>query len=1060
MDITGLGAKFAADLSGELVKKGLGLLRGIALGDDEARVLAATLANALQAALSQLTLRPLLIDDDVLQQAKSAIEMILRSDSTAVAFVTAALNGQVDARLLTDLAESAGLDPTTLPFEWNDFLNLFLNALSRELHEEAAHPASALRNRVALADLFQLRCAVTTLSTSIATIIDRLTGEFSEVDPEALFNQFLREYLGFHDRPKPFGGRGHEIERLNSWLSDPQSPRKLLLVAPAGRGKSALLAHWMRQLPQDIEIVFVPVSLRFLTAQPTTFLPALASRLARLHGEPTSATTLHNINASRTIIARLLARPLRSGATLLVIVDGLDEAGDQFSWAGLFPHDPPSSVRIVVSARQLAGDRQGDRWMARVGWDAFPERVRPLALDGLDRDGIREVLAGMGISIAPPDPSLDIVAELHRLSEEGDPLLIGLYAEALWKEQHEGTAHPLSWAELKKAVPGLKGFFDRWLAGQQMLWGDKQPLRESQTRAVLAVLSQALGPLRNGELREVMRRSFAIVDWAVRETLVPLARFVIGDGEKQGYIFSHPRLAEFFGAPDEYVSREETERVRDSFLTWGTDTLHRLQTAGAPPSDVPRYLLAYFSEHLRRAGGQTGTLMSLISLGWLRAWERIDPTHRGFLADVLRAWDAVRPDALPADPRPPIPAIAHEARCLLCVSSVQSPHELPAAPVFAAALETELLTPNQILNVLASVLHRSDFEERVRDFAPLIGRSVGLEMANLVDLRPPSAAKVTGLLAIADQLGSPDSALVIDKAFRAARGCTNEYEELYAAVSLIRRSPRNRQHELARRAMERLQAAHRQLIQSQAIVDIHPFVGAAIHPWAKRVIEYVFEFSATLVDPLAPAVLDLLPAQDRQAFVTSFISRPISASVADSGRLLNVVAPHLSPEAWSSTIFEIGALDAAERTIILSSILGRAPRARILPVVEASVEEVLSRSLIEKCAGYVNWSTLLPAVQPQARQQAIDALISYAPRATSSDYWLRVLPQVLPFLPQVEQKVLASRIMSQGQHHHDEIAVLPLLGSAITYLPPGRQVSARQRLADRTSRHVARVVRS
>ena len=57
--------------------------------------------------------------------------------------------------------------------------------------------------------------------------------------------QFIASYLGTPKKPVPFGGRGPMLDRLEKWLSNPASPRRLLLHAPAGRGKSALVVHWL-----------------------------------------------------------------------------------------------------------------------------------------------------------------------------------------------------------------------------------------------------------------------------------------------------------------------------------------------------------------------------------------------------------------------------------------------------------------------------------------------------------------------------------------------------------------------------------------------------------------------------------------------------------------------------------------------------------------------------------------------------------------------------------------------------------------------------------------------
>lgn len=70
---------------------------------------------------------------------------------------------------------------------------------------------------------------------------------------------FLDHYLGTAERPVPFGGRDVELANLDAWLDGAGRPYRLL-VAPAGRGKSALLAHWATRAEATgrADVAFVP----------------------------------------------------------------------------------------------------------------------------------------------------------------------------------------------------------------------------------------------------------------------------------------------------------------------------------------------------------------------------------------------------------------------------------------------------------------------------------------------------------------------------------------------------------------------------------------------------------------------------------------------------------------------------------------------------------------------------------------------------------------------------------------------------------------------------------
>ena len=58
-----------------------------------------------------------------------------------------------------------------------------------------------------------------------------------------------------------FGGRGHELERLDEWLDD--GPPYFLVTGLPGRGKSALLAEWYSARRTSDSLVYVPISIRY-----------------------------------------------------------------------------------------------------------------------------------------------------------------------------------------------------------------------------------------------------------------------------------------------------------------------------------------------------------------------------------------------------------------------------------------------------------------------------------------------------------------------------------------------------------------------------------------------------------------------------------------------------------------------------------------------------------------------------------------------------------------------------------------------------------------------------
>jgi hypothetical protein len=392
-------------------------------------------------------------------------------------------------------------------------------------------------------------------------------------DYAAHVQNFLTEYLGTPKHPVPFGGREADLALLNDWLDNSNVPPYLLLATPAGRGKSALLTRWSRKLlvREDVAVVFFPVSIRFRTNLAGVVFAALAARLAQLHGEPVPSGVNTPPEVWKGVVTNYLARPLPQRKRLLLILDGVDEAADWEVDPGLFPLDPPPGLRVVVSARYLAGDTDATSWRRRLGWEA-QSLARTLAIDPLSLEGVADVLRRMGFPLDHLGMRVDIVAELHRLSE-GDPLLVRLYVDDLWA-RGEAVAR-LQPEDLRTIRPGLDGYFDRWWGDQRALWGNKAPLREPAVQTVLNLLSCALGPVGREDLLHLAPSEANLNTWALEEALQPLARLVIGDGREQGYIFSHPRLGTYFY---NRLALEEQRKWGTYFLAWGKETLETLRS--------------------------------------------------------------------------------------------------------------------------------------------------------------------------------------------------------------------------------------------------------------------------------------------------------------------------------------------------------------------------------------------------------------------------------------------------------------------------------------------------
>ncbi len=179
------------------------------------------------------------------------------------------------------------------------------------------------------------------ISQNFGTIINHIVQGMDDLP--ARYDGPVRNFLSYYyylestKHPAPFGGRNTDLDALDRWLADANTPHYALLAAPAGRGKSALLAHWHLRLTthDEVHVVYFPVSIRFNTNRDVVAFAALAARMAHLYGEKMSRAA--DATEYRSVFIDYLRHPLPDGKPVLVILDGLDEAAGWEAGADLFP---------------------------------------------------------------------------------------------------------------------------------------------------------------------------------------------------------------------------------------------------------------------------------------------------------------------------------------------------------------------------------------------------------------------------------------------------------------------------------------------------------------------------------------------------------------------------------------------------------------------------------------------------------------------------------------------------------------------------------------------------
>jgi hypothetical protein len=639
-----------------------------------------------------------------------------------------------------------------------------------------------------------------------------------------LVRRFVQSYLGTPERPVPFGGRDSAIRLLNDWLESDSSQKNLLITAPAGRGKTALLVRWIEQLRADWSLAFVPISIRYETNRAPVFYQALASRLAEILGEALPGTPADPAIYYKDKAIEYLDRLAPAGKPCLVVIDGLDEASGWRVDTTVLPSSPSGNIKIAVSARQLAGDRGSTNWLHRLGW-LDDESTITYEVPPLQREGIADVLVKMGFPLGDLAGDVDIVSELHRLTEQGDPLLLELYVKDLWKKGKEAAR--LKPKDLAGLTPGFGAYFERWFDEQEKAWKASEiEINKDTVNGMLAILACAAGPLTLNVMDDLLEDLQPARRIITAQSIEPLERFVVGDGIENGYALAHPKLAEYLER-DYFGGSRVLTRTKRAFIDWGRRQVDGLNAGEIGPQKKPHYeyALLHYTQHLAGlpAIEAIPLFRDLIEDGWRRAWRTYEGGYQGFARDVQLASKAF---AAAAEKdveklKAPRTGLGGLIRCMLCLSSIRSAGMAMPGSAIAEFLRDEVLGPKEALNLL-QLKRDKDKVEAIGAIVPWLPVSLRLEVyAGARDISNPDL-RYAALVAMAPHLPTTDADKAYVEAFHIAMDFGEESRREAAYKDLESRLPASFGAEAKRAEAERRQTELRQARMAQVAAADEP----------------------------------------------------------------------------------------------------------------------------------------------------------------------------------------------------------------------------------------------
>lgn len=510
-----------------------------------------------------------------------------------------------------------------------------------------------------------------------------------------LIQRFIRSYLGSDENPVPFGGRQSQLAKMNAWFSDVSAPQNLLITADAGRGKTALLVRWLEQLDTKVQKIFLPISIRYETNRPAFFYQALAARLAEIAGETlTTSATDAAAHYRERVIEYCDLLESRNEPCLLVI-DGLDEANGWSFSESVIGDVCSSTMRIVAAARLMIGDADERGWLRRLGWSNRGDEAASILIPPLNNVEIADVLRFSNPQFEILSQNQEILSLLEHLTL-GDPLLLTYYVEdlhALTSTDQQSVLEHLS-----GKTEGFGAFFDDWLLKQGGLVSQHGAAIEDQAiKKILAILASALGPLSMRDMEQLVARAFGNDTLISRDTLQPLRRFIIGDGNANGFALCHPKLRDFL-RKDYFGGSSIVTTADAAFLSWGQETIAALRNKVGDMALSSRYLRRHFAQHLNEADVGLDAYFDLLDLGWRKAWEADQEGDglRGFKNDAETAFEAFKAAYLATDGRDPI-AFTGLLNAALVLSVINSLSDNVPDDLIVEALKRDRIALGQAL---------------------------------------------------------------------------------------------------------------------------------------------------------------------------------------------------------------------------------------------------------------------------------------------------------------------------------------------------------------------------
>ena len=283
-------------------------------------------------------------------------------------------------------------------------------------------------------DIYDKTC---TISSNVISLIS------NQQIPKPMFRAAQKNLIDRYTQL--FGGRKFELDNINAFLTS-QQKGYIFIVGKSGYGKSALIANLINS--DEDRYIWCFVNKNEKRNSRKQFLQQMIEQFMIYFRIPVVIKDFQeNEDLLESQYAEFMARQIPSESKpMIMIIDGIDEAQDDFFNEKYFPRNLPDGKFVIFSARTNNTD-EANQYLKRF---KLPTGIKTINLEGIDQTGIADILE---------KKSFD--GDIQKLSEEiyrrskGDSFYVRLLIEDVLE-------NPNSPVQIHHQPEGLNDYLDTW----------------------------------------------------------------------------------------------------------------------------------------------------------------------------------------------------------------------------------------------------------------------------------------------------------------------------------------------------------------------------------------------------------------------------------------------------------------------------------------------------------------------------------------------------------------------------------------------------------------------